>query len=449
MNCELSLLLYVHLNSFFAGISDTVIRGFLPVGINILMHTAYKYRLYPTAAQESQLRQISGSVRWLWNHMLDLNQKQHAVDKKFVFVFEMAMQLPDLKKQHEWLKAAPSQSLQQKCMDLDAALKRVWKQGSGFPRFKSKHLGTDSFRIPQTNNQIKTLKKHLVIPKMGAVKWRMHRPIEGKLKSITINRDVDQWYVSVLCEQGDPTSQLIDPSKCIGIDLGISDFVVTSNGQKISKPRHFSKRSKQLARAQRQLARKQKASKNRAKARTQVAKIHRKIRRQRTDWLHKLSHELTNQYDLICTEDLKTKSLMQNKKQRSLNRAIADQGWGQFLTQLQYKAQRKGRHMVRIDTYAPSSKTCHLCQHKIAKLALDVRHWICPACSAQLDRDLNAAMNILFWGQMMTDPYMISSTPGTGGIQACGDTIISESQAYDWHQEVSAKQEAAIALASR
>lgn len=413
------------------------------------MHTAYKYRLYPTADQERQLRQISGSVRWLWNHMLDLNQKQYAIDKRFVFAYDMAMQLPELKKQQEWLKTAPSQSLQQKCMDLDSALKRVWKQGSGFPRFKSKHSAQDSFRIPQTNNQIKITKKHIGIPKLGAIKWRQHRPIVGILKSITVSRDVDQWYVSVLCEQPNPIPQLIDPGKCIGIDLGITDFVVTNSGQKIQKPQHLNKRARHLARAQRQLARKQKASANRTRAKTRVAQIHRKIRRQRTDWLHKISNLLTEQYDLICTEDLKTKSLVQGKKQRSLNRAVSDQGWGQFLTQLAYKALRKGKHMVRIDTYAPSSKTCSCCGHRMARMALDIRNWTCPSCGAQLDRDVNAATNILFWGQLMIDPQLMSSTPGTGGIQACGDTTISDSQAYDWHQAVSAKQEAAYALASR
>lgn len=411
------------------------------------MHVAYKYRLYPTADQEVQLRQMSGSVRWLWNHMLAVNQKQYKIDKKFVFAYDMAMRLPALKQQHEWLKTAPSQSLQQKCMDLDSALKRVWKSGFGFPRFKSKHTAQDSFRVPQTNNQIKANKKHIVIPKLGAVKWRMHRPFEGKLKSITISRDVDQWYVSVLCEQADPAPQPIDTNRCVGIDLGITDFVVTNTGQKISKPKHLGKRAKQLRRAQRQLARKQKASANRAKARTRVAKIHRKIRRSRADFLHKLSHQLTETYDLICTEDLKTKSLVQGKRQRSLNRAISDQGWAQFLTQLEYKAQSKGKHMVRIDTYAPSSKTCSSCGHRVAKMALDVRNWVCPACSAQLDRDVNAATNILFWGLMQVDSQMISSTPGTGGINACGDIIISDVSIR--HQTVSMKQEDAIALASQ
>jgi putative transposase len=413
------------------------------------MHTAYKYRLYPTAEQQNQLKQICGSVRWLWNHMLDMNQKQYAADKKFVFAYDMAMCLPELKKQNNWLKNAPSQSLQQKCMDLDAALKRVWKQKFGFPKFKSKHTAQDSFRIPQTNNQIKINAKNIVVPKLGAIKWVYHRPISGIVKSITVSRDVDQWYVSVLCEQDNPTTQPINDTKCVGIDLGISSFVVTSDGQKITKPSHTSNHARRLKRAQRQLACKQRASANRAKAKTRVAKIHRTIRRQRQDFLHKLSNQLVKQYDLIYTEDLKTKSLVENKRQRSLNRAIQDQGWGMFLTMLAYKAARAGKHMVRIDTYAPSSKTCHFCQHKIAKLALDVRSWVCPACNTQLDRDLNAAQNIEFWGRMMVDAKWFTNTPGTGEINACGDTSVQDSQAYDWHFEVSEKQEAACSLEQR
>jgi putative transposase len=375
--------------------------------------------------------------------MLDLNQKQYAVDKKFVFRFKMQNQIPDLKTQHEWLKQTPSQSLQQVCYHLDLALKRVWKQGFGFPRFKSKHTAQDSFYVPQQSNQIKINAKSIVIPKLSAIKWIYHRPVSGVVKSITISRDVDQWYVSVLCEQADTTPQPIDSTKCVGIDLGISSFVVTSDGHKIHKSPHTSNHARRLVRAQRQLAKKQRTSANRTKAKTQVAKIHRTIRRQRQDFLHKLSHQLIKQYDLICTEDLKTKSLVENKKQKSLNRAIHDQGWGMFLNMLEYKAARAGKHMVRIDTYAPSSKTCHQCQHKIEKMALDVRSWICPACNAQLDRDLNAAQNIEFWGRMMIDAQWFTNTPGTGGINACGDTSV---QGALLHPEVSTKQEAARSL---
>lgn len=420
------------------------------------MNLGFKYRLYPTKEQEARLRQFCGSTRWLWNYMLDLNQKTYSETKKFAFVYDMANLLPELKKEHAWLKETPSQALQQRCMDLDKALKLVWKSKFGFPKFKSRNRCQDSFRIPQQkangkDYHIKTSASHLTIPKIGEIKWKYHRELTGKLKSVTISRDNRHWYVSVLCEISDVESKLIDREKTIGIDLGITDFAVLSDGTKIKSPKFLKAKLRHLRKANRQLAKKQKGSNNHRKQSDRIARIHQIIRFQRNDWLHKLSHRLVQKHDLICLEDLKTKSLVKDKKQKPMNRSIADQGWYMFTEMLAYKAKLMGKHVTKIDQYAPSTKTCSNCGHVMPKIALDIREWHCPSCNSEHDRDINAALNIKFWGILSTkhDLFESQDTGGTPEINACGDTSTTDDQTMDWHQLVSLKQEAAIALASQ
>jgi putative transposase len=231
----------------------------------------------------------------------------------------------------------------------------------------------------------------------------------------------------------------VDKSRTVGIDLGISAFATLSNGDKISSPNFLKRRLRHLKRHQRQLAKKTKGSKNRQRAADRVAKIHRDIRNQRADWLHKTSKELVEKYDVICVEDLKIQELLQKKQ---LSRAIADQGWGIFTGMLAYKAKLHGKHLTRIGTYMPSTKTCSSCG-SIRKITLSDRVYICEnhLCTDYLktkDRDLNAALNIHFWGLTAT-PNINLYTPGTGGINACGDTSADVSNQY----QVSVKQEAA------
>ena len=329
------------------------------------MHIAHKYRLYPTKEQEQQLRQFCGSTRWLWNYMLDLNQKQYQINKTFVFVFEQKRLIPELKKTNPWLKETPSQALQQVCFQLDHALKAVWKSGFGFPKFKAKNRSQDSFYVPQTGTHIKITDSGIVIPKLGAIKWKMHRPlpVQGKPKSITITRDNRHWYVSVLCEIPEVDSKPIELAKCVGIDLGITDFAILSNGTKVKSPRFLKAKLHQLKKANGRLAKKKRGSSNHKKQADRVARLHQIVRFQRNDWLHKLSHSLISKYDLICLEDLKTKSLMKGKRQKAMNRSIADQGWSMFTEMLAYKAKLLGKHVTKIDQYAPSTKTCSHCGH--------------------------------------------------------------------------------------
>jgi putative transposase len=409
-----------------------------------MAHQAFRCKLEPNTEQLALLKQFAGSTRWLWNYMLDLNKKEYEANKKFIFAYDMHKRLPELKKQYEWLKNTHSQALQQRCTDLDTALKRVWRNGFGFPKFKSKNRSQAGFRIPQTGTQIKVSDTHIVIPKIGAVKWRYHRPITGKLKSISVTRDIRGWYVSVLCEIPDVEPVVdVDQSKTVGIDLGVSSFATLSDGTKIASQNYLKKQLRRLKYQQRFLKNKKRGSANSRKQWDRVARIHARIRCQRLDWLHKLSDQLTRDYDVICVEDLKVQELLEKKQ---LSRSIADQGWSMFVGQLAYKAALRGKHLTRINTYLPSTKTCSCCGTE-RKMKLSDRVYICEnaACADYLktkDRDLNAAINIHAWGLMAT-PNIRLYTPGTGEIQACGDTQIDHGYIGG---QVSAKQEAACPL---
>jgi len=220
-----------------------------------------------------------------------------------------------------------------------------------------------------------------------------------------------------LVEVADVVKLPVDPSTAtsIGIDLGIKHFIVDNNGKKIDSPKFLQQKAARLKRYQRQVSRKQKGSNNRNKARVKLARVHRDVRNTRADWLHKLSNEIVNTNDIVCVENLKTKDLLMRKQQKSLNRQISDQGWGMFLNMLRYKCEHRGKTFTQIGQYEPTSKTCSACGHKVLKMELSIRDWKCPQCGAEHDRDVNAALNILWWGLMDTP-----NTAGMAGINACG-----------------------------
>jgi putative transposase len=409
-----------------------------------MAHRAYKYKLNPTPSQLVQLAQFAGSTRWLWNYMLDANIREYQANKKFIFKYELNRMIPELKKQHEWLKQVPSQALQNVGFRLDAALNMVFRKQFGFPKFKSKHRSQDGFHVPQTNGHIKVTDSHITIPKIGAVKWRYHREITGKVKSISVTRDIRGWSVSVLCEVPDVEPVVyVDQGRTVGIDLGVAHFATLSDGTKITAQNFLKKQLRKLKYQQRFLRNKKRGSNNSRKQWDRVARIHARIKNQRSDWLHKLSNQITNDYDVICVEDLKIQELLEKKQ---LSRSIVDQGWGIFVAQLDYKAVHKGKHLTKINTYLPSTKTCSCCGTE-RKMKLSDRVYICEnsSCADYLktkDRDHNAAINIHMWGLMATQNVELY-TPGTGEIKACGDTQIDYGSTRG---QVSAKQEAACPL---
>jgi len=361
----------------------------------------FKYRLRPTPEQKKLLLQQGGNARFLWNHLLADNIEHHRTTGKFKFAHEMVVSIPKIKEKHDFLKLSFSQSLQTVARDLDKALKSCFKKQSRFPRFKTKALQRDSFTIPQ---KWRLSKGYVFIPKIGEVKWIKHRPLQGEPKKIAITQDGDQWYCSVLCELQLP-DRLKDASSLVGIDVGLKSFATLSDGTVIDNPKHLTKSEKRLAEAQRKLSKKKKGSQNRARQKKRVQKLHRRIRNQRLDFLHNASTSVIAKHSVVL-EDLDVQGMMKN---HCLSKAISDAGWFEFRRQLEYKVQWKGKVCITIERSEPTSKRCSSCGN-IQDMPLGKTTYSCPVCGMTLDRDLNAARNILNTGL---------NTAGRAGINAC------------------------------
>ena len=364
-----------------------------------------KVRLYPDVQQQQSLAQAFGSCRWLWNYCLNLMNQTYKETGKGLSGYEVKKIIPTLKKEYEWLSQTYSQCLQQVCLNLGVAFNNFFEKRAQYPSFKSKHR-KQSIQYPQN---IKVNETTLTVPKIGNIKAIIHRPIEGKIKTVTISKNCsNQYFAAILFEDGkDKLEQKIEGS-AIGIDVGLTHFAVTSNGSKFDNHRFSTKHEKNLKRKQQQLSRKQKGSNNRNKARIKVARVHCKIRNCREDFLHKLSRRIVNENQVIVTEDLNIKGMMKN---HCLAKAISQVGWGMFCTMLKYKAENEGKTYQEVDRFFPSSKTCHICLNQVGSLPLDVRHWTCEKCQTKHDRDINAAINI-------RDEGLRILTSGTGD-KAC------------------------------
>jgi putative transposase len=347
-----------------------------------------KVRLYPSDEQKQALEQSFGNCRWLWNYCLDLMNRTYKGTGKGLSGYEVKKLIPSLKKEHEWLSLAYSSCLQQVCLNLGVAFNNFFERRASYPRFKSKH-GRQYIQYPQN---VKVLQDSLQIPKIGDVKAVRPRPVEGKVKTVTISKNCcHQYFASVLFDDGKETPKPNADGKAIGIDVGLTHYAVTSDGSKFANPRFFRKHEKNLKKKQQQLSRKQKGSNNRNKARLKVAKVNRKIVNCRVDFLHKLSRRIVDKNQVIIVENLAVKNMMQNHK---LAQAIQQVGWGMFMTMLKYKAEQEGKVYQEVDRFFPSSKTCHVCLNQVGSLPLDVRTWRCENCLTTHDRDVNAAINL-------------------------------------------------------
>ena len=367
-----------------------------------MLHKVVQVRLYPSIEQEIQLAQTFGCARWWWNYALNKSIETYKETGKGLSRVALNAFLPALKKAEDtvWLADCYSQVLQAITLNLTTAYKNFFEKRAGFPKFKSRH-GKQSIQYPQN---VKIIDGNVKLPgNIGIVKAKIHRGIEGKIKTVTVCKTPSGKYlasiltVSVAGGQR-PTVEcenpIISEAKIYGIDLGLKHFAVVTDGEKVSKydnPKHLAKHEKNLKRKQKKLARKQQASKSRNRYRKVVAALYERVSNSRQDFLHKLSYKLVSDSQAVIVENLHVKGMVRNHK---LAKAVSDVGWGTFTNFLAYKLERKGGKLVEIDRWFPSSKLCSNCFYQIGELSLDVREWTCPHCNTHHDRDGNAAQNI-------------------------------------------------------
>src|SRR5260221_1152871 len=367
---------------------------------------AYKFRLYPTDEQKRILARTFGCYRFVYNWALRKKTDAYYTEQQRLYYKDLSEALTQLKQQEgvSWLSEVSSVPLQQALRHLDKAFLNFFEGHGAYPTFKKKR-GQQA--ATYTANAFTWRDGNMTLAKMDeplAIRWSRSLPERAKPSSVTITKDgAGRYFISILLEE--EIAHLPQSEQTIGADLGVKSFVALSDGEIVGSPNFFAKDEKKLARAQRRHAKKKKGCKNREKVRKKVARIHARIADRRRDFLHKLSTRLIRENQTICVETLAVKNMVKN---HSLAKAMSDVGWGEFVSQLEYKAQWYGRTLVKIDRWYPSSKRCSHCGHLLDALSLDVREWTCPECDTHHERDINAAKNVLAVGL---------------AVNACGEAI--------------------------
>lgn len=351
---------------------------------------AYKFRLCPNKEQKEYFSKCFGSVRFIYNKMLEDKIKYYTETKK-----KLNNTPAQYKKEYTWLKEIDSLALSNAQMNLQTAYNNFFKRPEvGFPKFKSKKKDKDSYTTNNQGGNIFIQGNYIKLPKIGFVKLKQHRDIlENEIiKSCTISRtSTNKYYISILVEYETDVKELNDYDNILGLDMDMKNLYTASDNSVAHYPRYYRRMLDKLAKEQRKLSKRKRSGSNYNKQKLKVAKLHEKIANQRKDFLHKKSREIVNQYSFVAIEDLNMKTM---SKTLHLGKSVHDNGWGMFTTFLKYKLENKGGKLTKIDKWYPSSKLCHECGYKNTELKLSDREWICPNCGNVIQRDYNASLNI-------------------------------------------------------
>ena len=362
------------------------------------MKRAYKYRLNPTPEQIVFFNKSFGCCRFVYNYMLGKRIEAYQRDKTKIGWVELAKMLTELKKEDgkEWLSEVSNECLQQSIRNMDSAFVKFFREKAGFPNFKAKHYSRQSYKainsvsVDLDNNKVK-------LPKIGWVKLFPNRKFDGKVCSVTVSKTpTGKYFISVLVDDGKeiPVKPAVRYDTSIGIDVGIKDFAVCSNGDVYANPKYLEKSEARLKVLQRRFSKTKKGSNRRERARKILARQYEKVSNQRNNFLHQVTSKIVRENQTIIIEDLNVKGMLKNHR---LAKSISSVSWSEFFRQLEYKCEWYGRNLIRIGRFEASSKTC-ICGYVNSELKLSDREWICPKCGRHNDRDILASVNIKRFG---------------------------------------------------
>lgn len=396
------------------------------------MLKAYKYRLYPNQEQKVLFDKTFGCCRFVYNWALETRTKAYQTDKTRIGWVELTNRMTALKKDadRQFLTEAPAQALVSAVRNMESAFVRFFREKKGFPKFKSKKNSRQSFQLPQ-NVELDFESWRIRLPKAGWVRIRNHRKFEGRIGMTTVSRSASgKYYVSVLVDDGKalPEPAPITWDTSVGVDVGLKDFAVCSDGKVFGNPKYLESNEKRLKVYQRRLARKQRGSKRRERVRRALARCHEKIANRRANFLHHVTSMLVRENQTVIIEDLNVEGMLKN---HCLAKGISSVAWSGFFRQLVYKCRWAGKNLIRIGRFEPSSRLC-TCGYKNDRLTLKDRKWVCPECGAHHDRDLLAAKNIKLFGLQAQN--LVGLSPAVSGAGRVESPALAGAQKREYVQ---------------